>query len=532
MLEKIKFFNLMTIFVIFLIMVFNPCLTLADGVSIGIGGNIIPEPGQKAVIVWDKDLEKETLILSASFEINSLSDFCWIVPIHSSEDPNVRASDNKIFDFLEDKFPVYTRWDGLKYPVYGGGSYPDQSIEVIRIQEIGAYDIATIWANDPNILTGWLLANGYNVPSGFSGVVDNYTEETGGAYFIANKIDIGNEFADALSALQTYSPTIYSDLMSNNIDLDDIYDVVDSLTYELAKNIKDLPYDANSFAGHIMEQSEYEDLRTDWLDGTITTSTDLRSKVRPYIISSEMFKTIISLFSGGGTPIEIVFYPEEPTYPLYISSLASNDGGIDVYFIGPYSVEDENDILVYWNSLELSSSDRSNLENLGDIDIPDSCRNVTLLIYRGYMDKLDNDSVFVKYSPPITNTVFVPVPYYPPYGYPYSYPYSFSGTYPYTNLYSNPAYNIYNPLLNSTYYKFPSIYGSLYSSSYLGWPYGSSLFGVPHTGRLGWPYGSFFIGSGSFYGGGFYAGSLGGAYLGRPYGFGLYGINFYPGRWP
>jgi len=525
------FLSFMLICMISVLFILGPQLGWCDGIIVESSGDVISEPGQKAMIVWDKDLKKETLILNASFGIESLSNFCWVIPIQSSEDPNVRASDAEVFDELEDLFPVSTRWDWYGgYQYYNAFSPAVSSVDVIHIYKIGVYDLAVVWANDPEDFTDWLSASGYDVPAGFAKQIKAYTSAPEGSYFVANKVDLENEFASPLDRLEIYSPGIYADLMADDLDTSTINDVIDELASAITLDIKDGDdYDPNSFTAYIMDEDEYEYLQDKWSDGAIT-SYNLRSKVKTYITSSSLFETIQNLFKGAGTPIEITFYPDEPTYPLYISALASNWGGIDVYFIGPYTVDDENSILSYWKSIGLSSSTRSELEDLADIEIPDSCHYVSLLIYRGYMDALDDDAVFVRYTEPQPVSPISPY-YYPPYRPPIYYPPSYPSYYPP----SYPSYYPTSPIIINIY-PFGGYFGGGYGSGGggFGGGYGSGY------GSGGGGFGGGFGGGGS-YGGGYYGGwypSYGGGYSYggfSPYGPGYsYGYDYpysygYPG---
>ena len=526
-----RFFSFMVICMIVLFLSFNPQPSWADGVIVGSSGHIISEPGQKAMIVWDKDFKKETLILNASFGIESLTNFCWIIPIQSSEDPNVRASDAEVFEVLEDLFPISTRWDWYgHYQYMANFTAGASSVEVINIYKIGVYDLAVVWADDPEDFTDWLVDNGYNVPAGFANQIEAYTSAPDGSYFVANKVNLENEFALPLTRLELYSPGIYAELMADDLDRLDISSVIDELKSAIVIDIKDgEDYDPNSFTAHIMDQDEYEDLQDKWHNDEISSYT-LRNRVQTYITSSILFETIIDLFDGAGTPIEITFYPDEPTYPLYISALASNWGGIDVYFIGPYTVEDESNILTYWRSAELSSSVESELEDIADIDIPDSCHYVSLLIYRGYLDSLDDDAVFVRYRESQT------VPYRPPYYYPPYSPYTRTPFY-YPSLppagYYSGYYSATPPIVININYPFGGSFGGYsggyyagggyYPGGYSGWRYPYSGGYYPYGGGFsfrgfpsyssGYPYGGGYLGYG--YGGGYgYPGGFGGGYGG------------------
>ena len=184
----------------------------------------------------------------------------------------------------------------------------------------------------------------------------------------------------------------------------------------------------------------------------------------------------------------ITFYPDEPIYPLRISSISGNNyGGIDVYFIGPTVVEDKNDILDYWRSEELYPIERYDLEDQLKVDIPSSCDYVSLLIYRGRMDRLDEDAIFISRS---SHTIYhpkYPTPYpsypylYPPYcPYPTPYPryYSYPTPYQYPISININPYPIININLNLPFYR-GGIFGN-YGN--FGFDYG--------WGNYGYNYGS------------------------------------------
>ena len=504
------FFSIALLFSSIFVLSVRPAI--GDGIGIGIGGEIIPEMAQKAVIIWDEDDGREVLVLNASFGIDSLSNFCWIVPIQSDEDPDVRASDNEVFDYLEDLFAVDVRSDWNQYSSSYSYGASDTGIEVIEIKKVGIYDIAIVWADDADILTDWLEDNGYEVPNDFEDIVEEYIDTYDECYFVANKINMANEFAGPLDDLEDYNSGIYNDLMADEIDLEGISDVIDDLEYAIYLDINaNNPYVSDSFIGYIMDQDDYEDLMEDWNDDDLTLS-ELRDEIEEYLIESELFETIMALFEGAGTPIEITFYPDDPTYPVYITSLAGNFGGIDVYFIGPDQVVDKNNILTRWSYGELTSAIETDLEDILDLNIPSDCVYIVHLIYRGYMDDIDDDSIFIKYSQPSgTTPTYPPYPYYPynPYN-PYSTiipPYSFPTPYSYPMI---PTYN------------FPSFFGGFS----FNWPFGSSGFLGSYFGGMGGLFGTSF---GGFYSGGYnwpFGSSL---YSGFPGNFGgLYGSSFFP----
>lgn len=60
-----------------------------------------------------------------------------------------------------------------------------------------------------------------------------------------------------------------------------------------------------------------------------------------------------SLRNGIGTPLKIVFQPENPYYPLKISSINKGETNIKIYVIAPKPVEDINNMLSFEKSYKL-----------------------------------------------------------------------------------------------------------------------------------------------------------------------------------
>jgi hypothetical protein len=520
-----KLFCLVGIFFLSCLFMFTPPRARADGIAVGEQG-ILSEPGQKAVIIWDEDLERQTLILHTSFSgLHSISDFCWIIPIQSSEEPDVKAASKEVFEHMEGLFPqIYRTQKNSFGDSYTWSGSAGSTVEVLATREIEVYDITTLWASDPDDLTDWLTSNGYDdLPSDFSSTVEDYTDEDEGCYFVLNRIDLSNEFATPLDYLNDISPSTFTlltdDSDSTNLSLSNLDDEVDDLKNDIVgiiKNDTPTPYNPNSFIGYIMTQAEYNYLMNGYASENISLST-LRTKVKDHILSSDLFSTVYDLLEGAGTPLEITFYPDKPTYPLYISSLDDTYGGIDVYFIGPEEVEDKNQILRYWGSIALPSKTEDWLED-HDIDVPDDCYYITLLLYRGYLDEIEKDSVFIEYRQSHGYPSTWP-PYYPPSSsyYPSYFP---------SHFYSYSPYPSYTPYTSSLYptsynwnipYSWSSPYGwtSPISLSPSSWPGIQVNFNVPYSSFGG------LFGGGTF-GSGHYSGFLGG---------GTYFNNFTPGSY-
>lgn len=425
--KKRKIFIQPVYFILFIVLIsliisfrFHLNTALADGIAISGLGDFLRTPAQKAVVVWDDNLKKETLVLTTSFGIDSISSFCWVVPILSTQDPTVDAANNGIFNYLKSIFPSGKTPPS---PYFGSDQNKIPELKVIEIKEIDVYDLAVIWANDSSILTDWLNNNGYSISSNsFTQVIKQYTDAQNGCYFIANKIDIKNVYANELAAFESYcrdkegvnkGSDLYDLLMGAFGGTPSIKSIKEDLAELLLAEdiINGVSYDKYTFIGYLMTRTEYEHLQNKWQNGEISQFA-LETKLMEFINAFDLFKTIENLFNAAGTPIEVTFYPKSPIYPLYLTSLAENNGKIFVYVIAPTKVEDKYNLLKRFRSIELSSAHKTKLQGLG-LSMPGG-KYITLLTYEGDLTNLDEDAIFISYYGPEATTSYNPItPYYP-----------------------------------------------------------------------------------------------------------------------
>jgi len=161
----------------------------ADGFHVSDYQLHMEEPGQKAVISWDG--QTETMILSSAVKSDNLSNIAWVVPIQSYSKPEVSEGNNSVFENLVNYFEKPE--DEQYYPrTFAGGG-----VQVLETKELGLYDIAILKATSSADLLKWLQDNGYLVPAEAKSVLDKYVAK-GNYYFVANKIDLKNKFAQQL----------------------------------------------------------------------------------------------------------------------------------------------------------------------------------------------------------------------------------------------------------------------------------------------------------------------------------------------
>jgi hypothetical protein len=217
------------------------------------GGVFIPNferviflPEQKAVIFWDGT--NETMILSTKIQSENFSNMAWIVPVPSKTIPEVSEGDIEIFDEIAFEFgewvggDYYISYDlcfiaafifficlvgliisllkkdtKLFIPLLSlfiilfilsiiiglfafvdtmmlGAGDQIYDVEVIDIQKVDIYDVATLKATNATNLVGWLNDNDFIVPSSTIPVLQEYCNQSD-FYFIVNKINVTNVYS-------------------------------------------------------------------------------------------------------------------------------------------------------------------------------------------------------------------------------------------------------------------------------------------------------------------------------------------------
>ena len=157
----------------------------------------INEPTQKAIIVHDAG--REDLLLQVKYE-GPLQDFGWLIPVPSL--PTVEKGSMKPFYELSQL--TQRDWGGfhggmpMSVASLGGR---EETVKVIEVKTVGAYEVAVLSARDAGSVARWLKAHDYAVPQETAGIIDEYIRK--GCYFIAAKINL-----DKPVALQRASGTI------------------------------------------------------------------------------------------------------------------------------------------------------------------------------------------------------------------------------------------------------------------------------------------------------------------------------------
>lgn len=165
-------------------LIFVPFLSNADGGLVSPPDYYIWENEQQAVIFYEDGVE--TLAVTMSFQGNA-EDFGWIMP--TPNQPTVNKASKKLFSNIDDlTYPVYEYDSGWGFKTYSmAEDSAPSSVSVIEQTKVDYYDVTILQATDSNKLTEWLTENGYNYPTEYTYLLNDYIKNEW--YFTAIKID-------------------------------------------------------------------------------------------------------------------------------------------------------------------------------------------------------------------------------------------------------------------------------------------------------------------------------------------------------
>lgn len=173
---------------------------------------IIPRPGdsvvinsEDALIVYDSATKTEHFIRTASFGASTSSDFGFLVPTPSKPELNEASPD--VFAALADvtKRRTVKQWR-MKDPHFGCALLPEANatfksvgsaimpsagrVNVVEQKQVGAFQTATLQADDPKALREWLTENKYQASPQLDEWFKAYTANKW--YLVAFKIASGD----------------------------------------------------------------------------------------------------------------------------------------------------------------------------------------------------------------------------------------------------------------------------------------------------------------------------------------------------
>jgi hypothetical protein len=140
----------------------------------------INEPTQKAIILHDKG--REEMVLQVKYE-GPAEDFGWLIPVPGL--PEVRKGSMDCFYELSRL--TQRRFEFAMTLSAGRGTREDDGVKVIKVETVGAYEVAVLSAKNAASLGEWLEAHHFVFPKEKQDVLDDYVKKQW--YFVAAKID-------------------------------------------------------------------------------------------------------------------------------------------------------------------------------------------------------------------------------------------------------------------------------------------------------------------------------------------------------
>ncbi|OIO27684.1 hypothetical protein AUJ16_02710 [Candidatus Micrarchaeota archaeon CG1_02_60_51] len=317
-------------------------------------GGVIPNPygtafapEQKAAIFWDGSTEK--MILSTKIVSDDSTAMAWVVPIQSSSPPTITQADNAIFFDLANLFSglrVYDRaYGGIGL---GAAAQNAAGVEVVQSMKIDVYDVTVLKATNASALLDWLNENGFAFPSDRKGALDYYVQR-GSYYFVANKIDLLNEYPNATVGETERACAgeiwVYADSYGRN---------------------------ASETAARVEMQ----------IQGQFSAAGECANA------SFDAVRALVELREGIATPLEFVFTPERPFYPMAISGINEGNTLADVYVFGAQCFDDASGLLQFKHAVKNNTLAWE--YGLGRAEY------VTMLEYDGPASALSRDSFFTE----------------------------------------------------------------------------------------------------------------------------------------
>lgn len=178
-------------------------IAFADGGFVSDILKDVSAPDQKVAIVWDG--QNETMILATKVRLDELAALGWIIPIKSTEKPEIQLGNTKIFYDLSEYFGTLEKTKPAKRGTAGGKGSPD-SIEILETKKLDLYDVVILRATDSTQLYNWLKKNDFQINRVAKRLLDFYATED--FFFITVKIDSSDKHEDALLKLRSglYAP--------------------------------------------------------------------------------------------------------------------------------------------------------------------------------------------------------------------------------------------------------------------------------------------------------------------------------------
>lgn len=328
-----------------------PLLVAADGcIFIPDYAEYVYSPSQKAAIIWDGS--KETMILSVKMTMDRPENVAWVVPLPSRTKPEITEGDEEIFyeiTRLLSPPPKSRGWGSLMT-----GNLQDlEGVEVLEEKKIDIYDIAILRATDASVLVDWLNENSYTTPDEAIPTLQYYVDRED-FYFIANRVNVSNKYAGMV-------------FTENDINC------------------------AGAFTEEIGSWYMYD---TDYAEYIERTINETHSRMPQYLrnagcdkASADAVKVLYQLKSGISTPLKMEFEPEEPFYPMKMTSINPGSMKVNVYVFSGNYLKDKSGLMGIDKMTQVNTAIK---ESLGLVNE----NFLTALTFDDDTSKMVEDSVF------------------------------------------------------------------------------------------------------------------------------------------
>ena len=307
-------------------------------------------PEQKAVIFWDGT--NETMILSTKINSDNISNMAWIIPIPSKSNPEVSEGDIEVFDELSFDFGTWV----------GGDRYFYLPVELCSISVLF-------------LIIGFICL-----------------------IFILKKEEKKSKIVMGISVLfivLSLSLGFYSCTFFLIGGTDQVFDV-DVIEFTKV-DIYDIAIIKATNASDVVQWSQANDFIVPpsvipILDEYCNQSNFyfIINKINlsnVYTTPDEIQIATEKLQKGIETPLQITFQPEQPFFPMKMSSINKGDTSINVYFISDNSYMDYSGLLIPQEVRNAGHGPIIPSYNSGDV--------ITLLTYQGNTEDLTEDSYFI-----------------------------------------------------------------------------------------------------------------------------------------
>lgn len=163
-----------------------PAVVQADGFVIAPPEYIIEETGQQAVLVYDEATERETMMVSMTYQ-GTADKFVWLIPTPSK--PDIERGSKNLITAIEEKINPRNYKSGGSFLLgddLTSSAMPETTVTVVESKQVDYYDATVLEATSAEDLVEWLNTNGYTFPDDSTYLLNDYI--TNGWYFTALKI--------------------------------------------------------------------------------------------------------------------------------------------------------------------------------------------------------------------------------------------------------------------------------------------------------------------------------------------------------